>query len=484
MTLNHKSNAANPSRRQFLKTGALAAGSVLAASTGCNRLFPNSTMGTASSTSAKSSAPAILKNRKPNILFITADQLGIDAISAHGCAHVQTPNIDRLVRRGVSFTESYSSNPVCSPARSSWYTGRMPVETGVVQNGLPIHPSRPNLGQWLTSQGYDAVYTGKWHVPDGYPVQIKGFTILPVGDGQGHLTDTIVARNCQAYLSQRSRQKPFALCANLLQPHDICFFGVFYRDLVPPDVPFSAAKNALPNLAPSHNIRLAEPEKLAAYKPKDWTDRQWQYYSYAYFRQVEMLDVDIGRILDALDRSGEAENTMVIFTSDHGESRGRHGKAGKWTPYDEAAKVPLILSWPGRIAEGRKDEKHLVSGMDILPTMCELVGVKCPPITTARSLAPLLQDKQTDWRDYLVFETQVAGRVVCTNDYKYVEYEGDSQRQLFDRQSDPWETKNIINEPFRAQTVTDHQKLLAQWNARMEPVPVPAPIRKPKEFAS
>jgi choline-sulfatase len=130
-----------------------------------------------------------------NFLFLMADQLSMDAIAAHGNRFVRTPNLDRLAGAGVSFRDSYTAYPLCSPARSSMFTGRMPSETGVVNNGLPIRKEIPNLGQWLGGRGYETVYAGKWHVPQSYTDSIPGFTVLPGGiGGQGNMGGSTTVR--------------------------------------------------------------------------------------------------------------------------------------------------------------------------------------------------------------------------------------------------------------------------------------------------
>jgi len=440
------------SRRQFLRSSALAAGAAL--TTNCASSQPAARAAAASDTA------------RPNFLFIMCDQLGIDAISAHGCADVHTPNIDRLIKRGVTFSHSYSTSPVCSPARSSMLTGRMPVETGVVANGGYIHDSVPNLGQWLGQSGYDTAYCGKWHLPGNYSTDIPGFRVLPAGDGQGDLVDSMVSRSCETYLKTRSQEKPFLLVSSLMQPHDICFWGIWFRDLVPKEMGFQGIDN-LPELPPNHGFKLKEPKKLADNKESDWSEEQWQYYNHIYYRQTEMLDADIGRILDALDSSGQAESTVVVFTSDHGESRGRHARRGKWSPYDESARVPLVFSCPGKITEGLEDEEHLASGLDIFPTLCDFAGIDTPPMPHARSLRPLLEGRSTDWREFLVYETQIFGRTVRTPGYKYVEYEGDPQRMLFDVRADQWETNNLAGDGQYGDTIADLQSKLAEWNGQL-----------------
>ena len=174
-------------------------------------------------------------------------------------------------------------------------------------------------------------------------------------------------------------------------------------------------------------------------------------------------------MLDALEDTGQAEETVVIFTADHGEGRGRHLHVGKGTPYEEAVKVPLVFSCPDRIASGLVDRTHLVSGIDVMDSVCDLAGIQ-PPKTTGRSLRPLLESRQVAWRESLGVEYQISGRMLRTPQFKYVRYQDDPVEQLFDMSADPWETKNLYQDSKHAGVLQDHRRLLAQWEARMEPV--------------
>jgi choline-sulfatase len=412
---------------------------------------------------------------KPNVLFIICDQLGLDAIAAHGFRDAVTPNIDRLVGSGTTFMESHSTNPVCSPARSSLLTGRMPIETGVPVNGRPIHASCPNVGQWFGQNGYETVYCGKWHLPAGYASKLPGFVVLPAGRTsreQGDMIDTVVSRACESYLKTRRGGKPFLLVASLLQPHDICYYANAMPGVcrVPEKLPFPEIADELPELPPNHDARPAAPAGLDRTRFDRFTsDDQWRYYLYIYARMVEMLDADIGRILDALDASGEARNTIVVFTSDHGDGRGRHRHVSKWYPYEEAVKVPLVVSWPGHVAERHRDGDHLVSGLDIMSTLCDYAGIKAPAGMKGRSLRPLLERRKVVWREFVASEFRQRGMVIRTDRYKYVHFQGDPVEQLFDMKKDPWETKNLYQEPRLAGTLEDHRKLLKEWNSIIRP---------------
>ena len=184
-----------------------------------------------------------------------------------------------------------------------------------------------------------------------------------------------------------------------------------------------------------------------------------------------MADAEIGRVLAALDASGERDNTIVIMTSDHGEGRGRHHMVLKNYLYDEASRVPLVVSWPGRIGAGRQDKAHLVSGTDIVPTLCDYAGVKTPAGVVGRTLRPLLEGKRTEWRELVVAEVAGGGRMIRTAGHKYVAYPDDPVEQLFDMQGDAGETKNLAPESAHASALESHRKLLKDWTARLEVAP-------------
>jgi len=442
-------------RRDVLKAGAVGVGAAMA---GC------ALAGHAATTNPQ--------RKRPNLLIVICDQLGLDAIAAHGCRDVKTPNLDRLVRGGTTFIESHSTNPVCSPARSSIMTGRMPVETGVVSNGRPIHTSRPNLGQWLRPHGYETVYCGKWHLPGSYPAAIDGFTVLPAGAGQGDLLDTAVSNACAAWIKNRPGEKPYLMVASFMQPHDICYWGNARANRMPPDLglPFERLRDRLPDLPPNHTSEPEAPEALARHVVRTYSEDMWRYYLYIYARQVEMVDTDVGRVLDAVEAAGELENTVILFTADHGDGRARHLHVSKWYPYEEAVKVPMIVSCPGRIKAGHRDTTHLVSGLDVMPTLCDYAGVEPPQRCRGLSLRPLVEGREVPWREFVVSEWQGKGRVLRTPQYKYAMFEGDPVEMLFDMKADPWEMKNLHKDPALASVLAGHRQRLADYRATLDVV--------------
>ncbi|KPL11118.1 hypothetical protein AMJ85_04510 [candidate division BRC1 bacterium SM23_51] len=440
-------------RRQFLTAGTAGAAALMA---GGKLAF---------------GAPAVGARGRPSFLFIITDQQGLDTIAAGGCLDVATPNMDRLVRTGVSFLESHSTDPLWAPARSSMFASRMSSETGVIVNGRPIRSDIPNLGQWLGQRGYETVYAGKWHLPGSFPTEIPGFKLIPTGiGGQGNIGDAAISRACQGYLRNRADSDPFLLVASFLQPHDICQWVSMHRN-APDELPYRDLADRLPELPANFHYDPREPAKLKKIARPKWSERQWRYYIWSYYRHVEMVDAEIGRVLQALDDSGLAESTIVVLTSDHGEGRGRHQKVLKNYLYEEAVKVPLLVASPGRMLAGKRDSTHLASGLDILPTICDYAGVKPPRGALGRSLRPLLEGKPTEWREFVAAEVQTTGRMIRTPRYKYVAYEGDPVEQLFDMKADPGETKNLAGESKHAAALEEHRRLLRDWTSRLDVAP-------------
>ncbi|TAN37829.1 MAG: DUF4976 domain-containing protein [Verrucomicrobia bacterium] len=430
---------------------------------------------------AERRAPAAPEKRPPNILFMHTDQQHWEAMSAFGCTHLRTPAMDRLAAAGTSFSLAYSANPVCCPARACWYTGRASQENGVIMNDRwPIAPDMPDLGQWFSARGYDAVYAGKWHVTGRQFMQ--SFRVLTPGSGIGELTDGVVARAAEGFLrSRKSGGKPFFLNLGFLQPHDCCYWVFEHHGdepltkLGPVPVP--------PPLPPNYTFDPTEPELIRQRRKgiTAWTADQWRWYLWNYYRMVEMADAEIGRVLDALDDAGLAEETLVVLTADHGDGLARHQMVSKMFLYDEAARVPFIAAWPGQLQAGRRDERHLVSGLDVAPTVCDFAGFAPPPKMRGMSLRPLLEGRDaTPWREFIVSDTQGTGRMVRTPEYKYIAYHNDPMTQLFDMRADPGELKNLATAAAQADIVRDLASRLDAWEKALEILPLKE-IESPKK---
>jgi choline-sulfatase len=185
-----------------------------------------------------------------------------------------------------------------------------------------------------------------------------------------------------------------------------------------------------------------------------------------YYGLTEWMDETAGKILKALAGSAVADNTIVIYTTDHGENMGEHGLWWKNCVYEHAARVPLLVSYPGRIPEGRQDRAHLVSGIDLLPTVCDYAGLKTPPDVTGRSVKPVIDGKAGAWREFVAGEVAGGGRMIRTPGHKYVAYRNDPVEQLFDMEADAGETKNLAADSSSA--LGAHRKLLKDWEGRLK----------------
>lgn len=454
--------------------------------------------------------------KKPNILIIISDQQGIDTIAAYKdyfkhaayfCHWLKTPNFDRMVAGGYSFLESHSTNPVCCPARSSFFTGRYATETGVTYNGVGIDQNTPNMGQWFEANAdYNRVYCGKWHAGGqwSYPDvegerKIPGFETIPVGvSGTGDFNDFQVSGAMKGYIMNYKEDKPFLAVAGLINPHDICYWTpqLHGNKLVPKSDIFGL-DGSLPPLPPNFDFSFTDPFPERQVK---FTKAEWQNYLYDYCRMIEKLDADLGRLLDAVD--SREDETLVIFTTDHGEGSARHKRVQKGQPFEQSVKVPFLAYMPHHIKAGVIDHKHIVSGIDLMTTVCEYAGIPAPPNCKGRRLKGLLEKGETsDQMDFAVAEFQHTGRVVRKGDFKYVKiykysgmpdqpfvrlvdgkpekfqpcagssrYETLPNRLLFNIKEDPWEQKDLSNDLAFSVKMNELDLLLAEeWEKKIIP---------------
>lgn len=280
------------------------------------------------------------KNQKPNFLFIFTDQQTIKAMSAYGNPYLNTPYMDALARYGTRFTKSYCSAPASSPARSSMLTGKMPHQTGVNYNDQAIDSSIENMGQFLSKYGYTCMWAGKWHLPESYPhnssLAVPGFKLIPFTEidqisERGDFTDEPMADAVVKYLKGR-KKVPFMLAVSFQNPHDIRYFPAT-MDIFRAPVNINAA----PPLPNNFYISDDEPEFIrdsrlrSSYENEitytaNFSESDWKNYLYQYYRMVEKVDRLIGKVIVTLEKEGLDENTIIIFTSDHGDGAASH----KW----------------------------------------------------------------------------------------------------------------------------------------------------------
>ena len=432
---------------------------------------------------------------RPNFLFIHTDQHTAGALSCAGNRDLSTPNLDRLASRGVRFTRSYCTSPLCTPARASYTTGRIPHASGVRWNHQRTDPAVPQLGDVLRRAGYATAWVGKWHVPEEYPPEpdaLPGFMNIPIEgrnmekgpypvriDGVsgwdhnlGLYVDRAVAQTASTFLRRR-HDRPFFLSVALMNPHDICFPTEFHRWE-------SHDKPRLPNLPSNFEPPDGEAGLLAETRfthewsttfAKDWDEPGWQKARWLYNRMVEHADASVGLVLDALRESGVERDTVIIYTSDHGEGGGAHRWLGKLCLYEEAVAVPFIISRPGAVPEGVTDSRRLVSSLDILPSVCDFVGISPPPGMEGASLKPAIEEPALPGPGFVPCalypvgpDSDVAGRMVRTARYKYTAFSrGERPEMLVDLENDPGETRNLAGESAMKPAMEEHRGLLRDW---------------------
>jgi arylsulfatase A-like enzyme len=423
---------------------------------------------------------AAQEKKRPNVLIITTDQQRVDAMSAVGNRWVKTPNLDALAANGVYFMNSYCPYPLCSPSRSALHTSRMPHEYGVDHNSMAIDPKTPILGQIFRAAGYDTGYAGKWHCPTVYPTEaFAGCESLNTTTRPGKLAQAVDEATMEAGIEflRHRRDKPFLAVVSFINPHDICLPAGGTSPLLDElwqryEPPAGAELPPLPaNFGPTRDL----PEGFSrGPRHDDWDEHQWRRYTYAYYRMMEDVDRQIGRVLQVLRETGQQDNTLVIFTSDHGEGLASHHWTGKMMYYQEEAAVPLIVSFRGVTPAGRIDRAHLVSALDVLPTICDYAGVPGPAVMRGKSLRPVIERPQEPGHEFVVSEMAngpARSFMVRTKRYKYMVFPaagGEKQEMFFDMQADPGEMKNLAGQPALAAEVARHGRLLADWNRLTE----------------
>jgi len=443
-----------------------------------------------------SGADAPRPDARPNVLFIMTDQQFGDAMSCRmGRKWLHTTAMDSLAANGMLYSRAYSPNPLSMPARNSIFTGRYPHETGVTKNARAKIDTEEflNMGNYFRRAGYETAYFGKWHLCfNRKDTNAHGFETAQCLYGNGH--DGEVADLSVRYLAgKRGKQgKPFLAVVSLSNPHDICQFSRFQKLPSGPvgDPPPPAKCPPLPaNLAPPINetdtmttLRKGYQGKGSLFPVGDYTDEQWRQLRWGYYRLIEKVDAEIGRVLAALRKAGLEDNTVIIFTSDHGDCAGAHRFNQKTVFYDESARIPLIISHKGKTPKGTCD-KLVNTGIDILPTMLDFAGIATPKgkKLPGRSLRPIAMGRApSDWRDHVVIQNHLSqtvpvdgiravaqGRMVRTDRYKYCVYDHGTQREsLIDMAADPLETKNLATDPAHRKTVEHHRKLLVAFAAK------------------
>jgi iduronate 2-sulfatase len=448
--------------------------------------------------------------QRPDVLFLVADDLNND-LGCYGHPLVKSPNIDKLARRGVKFDHAYCQFPLCSPSRSSFLTGRRPNATQILSNagrnpkgeyGQSPHfrefiRDTVTLPQLFRQNGYSVARVGKlYHY--GVPGQIgtdglddpqswdrvfnprgrdvddeeKIFTLRPDAAGPARFGGTLswlaadgtddeqtdaIGAAAAIKLLEENKSKPFFLAVGFFRPHTPYVAPKKYFDMYPLDkivVPEAMdPRGRTPGLA----YATAKPEEAKM------TDQMRKQAIQAYYASTTFMDAQVGRVVDALDRLKLTDNTIIVFTSDHGYHMGEHGLWQKMTLFENSARVPLIIVPPKTKQKG-KVSPRIVELIDVYPTLAELCGLAMPDYIDGASLKPLLENPKVPWTRPAFTQLQrggVHGHSVRTEKWRYTRWDyGKGGSELYDHENDPTEQSSLAEDPKYAGVVLELKELI------------------------
>ncbi|MFC1558312.1 sulfatase [candidate division KSB1 bacterium] len=479
----------------------------------------------------------------PNILFIMTDQFRYDCIGANGNDIIQTPNLDRLAAHSANFTHAFVQSPVCTPSRACYFSGRYAHSHRNRVNYTLLDKSEKLLPAYLQQAGYKTALVGKLHLYYNYPpssdeAKNSGFDIVELHDSNRTLdkwSDYVKWRNqrdpkkdiyyrsnirsvaklrdslppdvnpnraiideqftdttwagvrTRYWLDKLSKSnQPFFLFCSMYQPHGPSSvpepFDSIYNDIQIP-LPEKVTLEDMKKL-PLPIQKLAFRGKNPPYN-MDRDRLQWTYRSY--YGAITHIDREVGMILDELEKSGKADNTIVVFCSDHGDQLNEHGIMGKNVLFDSSVRVPLMIYYPKKIKAGRYNE--LIETVDVLPTLFELIGLPEPLNCQGRSFVPLVSDinKLYNSREQVFSENIIPevitgyryncefkkgsgvlgirhpdAKMVRTDRWKY-NYYPDYGGELYDLQNDPLENQNLVNDPKYKSICEDFKERILYW---------------------
>ena len=418
---------------------------------------------------------------RPNILFLFADDQRADTIAAWGNEHIRTPNLDRLVHEGFSFRCNYclgsNGGAVCVPSRAMLNSGRAYFRVPADLAGVPL------LSEVLRQAGYATFATGKWH--NGEESFLRAFdrartvffggmadhTKVPLRDlvEPGKLSEERVGEGFSSemfadaaidFLKNYQGDQPFYAYVAFTAPHDPrqpprSYREMYYKD--PPPLP----RNFLPQHPFDNGALIGRDENLGPWPrpPAMIQDQLSEYYG-----MITHLDAQVGRILEALAKSGRAANTIIVYSADHGLAIGSHGLLGKQNIYEHSMKAPLIFAGPG-IPQGQSSDAFTYL-LDIFPTLCALGGAKTPDGLDGHDLSPLWRGEKQAVRPSLFLAYKDLMRAVLESGWKLIRYPQVNYTQLFNLENDPDEMHNLAAVPAERSRVASLMTLLGDWQQR------------------
>ena len=465
---------ADLNRRQFLKSAAAGAGLL---GLGCS---------------------SFSQKQKPNILFIFADDQAFDTINALGYTDVETPNLDRLKQNGVTFTHAYNMGAwhgaVCVASRTMLNTGRFLWEARDLEPELKAEQNNGRFwSQYLKNAGYDTYMSGKWHVKDinpndifdvvrdvrpgmpndffdwdnpdehhlGYDRPVEGEedewspydkSLGGFWEGGTHWSD-VLGNHAIDFIDQaKDKSNPFFMYLAFNAPHDPRQSPKEFVDKYPIDQ-IEAPKNFQPLYPYKDDIGCGyglRDERLA---PFPRTEYAVKVHRQEYYAIITHMDAQVGRILDALEASGKADNTYIFFTADHGLACGHHGLLGKQNMYDHSVRVPLFVTGP-KVPKNKQIQTPVYL-QDIMPSALELADVEKPVHVDFHSLLPIISGKKEKNYDLIYGGYTELQRMVCDGDFKLIYYPKIDKTILYNLKTDPLEMNNLADDPHYANKIQE-----------------------------
>jgi len=458
------------------------------------RTFIKATAATTFAMGGLSNLFAAPTEKQPNVLFLFSDDQQADTIGALGNTHIHTPNIDRLVGMGTTFTNAHimgSSSPaVCSPTRASLMTGRTLWN---LENqglwGFEVSAKHKTMPEVFREAGYATFGTGKNEpglkggsfkrgFTHGEKILFAGnsnhnrlrlFNLQPDGSFEREVikdkhSSEVYADATIDFLNEHAKSnKPFFAYVSFQAPHDPWQAPQKYLHMYQPEE--LPVPEAFMPKHPFDNGELKIRDERNAPFPR--TEEKVGEIAAKYYAMITHLDAQIGRILDTLKKTGQMDNTIIVFSSDNGMAVGNHGLLGKQNVYEHSTKVPLIVAGPGIAKNEKRDQ--LCYMYDIMPTLFDLVGVNMPDTVQYKSMIDVLKNKDAEHRDHLYFAYMYWQRAVRDDRYKLIEYcvEGKRHTQLFDLKNDPNELKNLAGDPHHADVLKRLRELLKTERVRL-----------------
>jgi arylsulfatase A-like enzyme len=477
------------SRRRFLKGAFASAASAVVADVGFSR--GNAVAAGSNAGVGHDATGSLASAVYPNIVYVFGDQHRNCSWPGGGTAQIQTPNLETLAGQGVVLTNCISNFPLCSPHRASLLTGRFPQAHTITRNIAtttmdPLPATEPSIARALRNAGYATGHVGKWHL---YPGAQTG-TLVPPGDhrhgfddywrachNNSHRYDTRTYddEGVEVVLPGYAPESQMDMVMDFIQEHasePFCIFLSWH----PPHPPFTEAPSRFEDLYPIDQIEVRPnvPEHLVTLTLR-------QKYR-GYYAHISALDEEIGRLMDKLDQLGIADNTIVVYSSDHGEMLSSLGYQAKTKPWEESINVPFVIRWPAGIP-GNRQLDTLFSTVDVTPTLLSLAGVPVPARMQGLDLSHVLRGQAGSEPDSVFVMRVNPGTLwhddglgdwlgVRTLDYTYArggEEAVETPWILYDNRNDPYQMTNLINDPGYSGIQAELDAMLDEWLSRVVP---------------